>query len=159
LSSCVSVVGATVGEGKGEAGGLTGTGTSGVYPSRSCQSVRMACILLGGASLMPVMASGGDEHGMVLETEGVGGLFPASVLHICSYSLKVLQGRADIPAIGGMEAPGFASCWFEMDEDLGAWWSHGGSVEKKEPSMDSNAESAVFQPHGHSMLWCNCTDL
>jgi hypothetical protein len=57
LSSCVSMVGATVDEGEGEAGGLTGMGTGGVLLSRSCQSVRMACILLGGASWMPVIAS------------------------------------------------------------------------------------------------------
>ncbi len=34
------MVGATVGKGEGEAGGSTGTGTSGVLPSRSCRSVR-----------------------------------------------------------------------------------------------------------------------
>ncbi len=56
-SSCVSVVGATVDEGEGEAGGSMGTGTGGVSPSGSCRSVRMACILSGGASWMPVMAS------------------------------------------------------------------------------------------------------
>jgi hypothetical protein len=57
LSSYVGMVGAPVGEGEGEAGGLTRTGTGGVLLSSSCWSVRIACILLGGASWMPVMAS------------------------------------------------------------------------------------------------------
>jgi hypothetical protein len=57
LLSCVGVVGATVDKGEGEAGGSTGMETGGVSPSRSCWSVRMACILLGGASWTLVMAS------------------------------------------------------------------------------------------------------
>ncbi len=57
LLSCVGVVVATVGKGEGEAGGLMGMGTGGVLPSKSCWSVRMACILFGGASWMLVMAS------------------------------------------------------------------------------------------------------
>jgi hypothetical protein len=41
-SSCLGVVGVTVGKGEVEAGGSTGMGTGGVLPSRSCQSVRIA---------------------------------------------------------------------------------------------------------------------
>jgi hypothetical protein len=74
---------------------------------------------------------GGDGHGMVLETKGVGELFPTSALHYFSYASIVLQGRADVPAVGGVEAPGFELRRFEMDEDLSARWSHGGSVERK----------------------------
>ncbi len=51
------MVGASFGGGEGEAGGLMGMGTGGVLPSSSCWSVRMDCILLGGASWTPVMAS------------------------------------------------------------------------------------------------------
>jgi hypothetical protein len=57
LSRCVDVGGAPLGEGEGEAGGSTRTGTGGILPSSSCQCVRMACILLGVASWTPVMAS------------------------------------------------------------------------------------------------------
>jgi hypothetical protein len=55
LSSWVSVVGVTVGKGEGEAGGSTGTGTGDVLPSRTYWNVRIAYILLGGASWTPVM--------------------------------------------------------------------------------------------------------
>ncbi len=51
------MVGANAGKGEGETGGSMGMGTGGVLPSRSCWSVRMTCILLWGASWMPVMAS------------------------------------------------------------------------------------------------------
>ncbi len=57
---------------------------------------------------------------MVLEIKGVGESFPASALHYCSHASIVLQGRADLPAVGGVEAPGFALRRFEMDKDLGA---------------------------------------
>ncbi len=63
---------------------------------------------------------GGDGHGVVLETKGVGELFPANALHYCLSALIVLQGGANVPAVGGMKAPGFALHWFEMDKDLGA---------------------------------------
>jgi hypothetical protein len=88
---------------------------------------------------------GWDGHGMVLEKKGVGELFPISALHYCLYTSIVLQGRANVPAVGGMEAPGFGSRWFEMDEDLGARWSHEGSIKRKKSLfMDSKAESAGF---------------
>ncbi len=77
--------------------------------------------------------NGGDKHGMVLETKGVGESSPSSALHYCLYASIVLQGRANVPAVGGVESPGFALCQFKMEKDLGVWWSHGGSVERKRP--------------------------
>jgi hypothetical protein len=161
LPSCVGMVGAPFGEGEGESGGSTGTGTNGVFPSRSCWSVRMACILLGVASWMLVMASVricvaatilsmdvmvGMGMAWFFETKGVGELFPTSALHYCFYALIELQRRTNVPSVGGVEAPCFAFCWFEMDQNFGARWSHGGIVElmEKELSMDSKAESAGF---------------
>jgi hypothetical protein len=74
---------------------------------------------------------GGDGHGVVLETKGVGESFPTSALHYCLCTLIVLQGRANVSAVGGVKAPGFMLRWFEMDKDLGAQWSHGGSIKRK----------------------------
>jgi hypothetical protein len=68
---------------------------------------------------------------VVLETKGVGDLFPTSALHYCSYALIVHQGRTNVPSIGGMEAPGFALHRFEIDKDFCSQWSHGDSIEGK----------------------------
>ncbi len=43
----------------------------------------------------------------------------------------MLQGRVNIPAVGGVEAPGFTLRSFEVEKDLGARWSHEGSVKRK----------------------------
>jgi hypothetical protein len=61
---------------------------------------------------------GGGGNGMVLEMKGVGESFPTSAFHYCLFALIVLQRRANVPAVGGMEAPGFALGQFEMDKDL-----------------------------------------
>ena len=102
---------------------------------------------------------GGDGHGVVLDTKGVGESFLASALHYCLYVLIVLQGRANVPAIGGTEAPGFASRHFKMDEDLGARWSHGGSVKRKRAFHGLKGKECriltAWAQHVHGVI--NCT--
>ncbi len=74
---------------------------------------------------------GGDGHGVVLETKGIGESFPTSSLHYYLYASIMLQGRANVPTVVGVEAPGFVLRRFEIDKEVGALWSHGGSGERK----------------------------
>ena len=68
---------------------------------------------------------------MMFEAEGVRKLFTAGVFHEGADAAVMLQGRTNIPTIGGMECPRFAFGRFQVEEDFGAWWCHGHGVKRK----------------------------
>jgi hypothetical protein len=158
-SSCVGVVGETVDKGVGEAAGSKGTGTGGILPSRSCWSVRMACILLGGASWMPVMASVRRRvAAMILSMDVMVG---AGMV----WCLKQKVSVSCSPPVPSIIVCMHQQCFREgpMYQLLEAWklqdlrraglrWTRtlvpGGAMgvasKENEPSMDSKVESAGF---------------
>jgi hypothetical protein len=59
---------------------------------------------------------GGDGHGVMLESECVDEAFPAGAFHDGANTAVVLEGRPNVPAIGGVVSPGFASWRLEVDK-------------------------------------------
>ncbi len=51
---------------------------------------------------------GGDGHGLMLESERVGEAFATGAFHDGANTAVVLEGRSDVPAVGGVVGPGFA---------------------------------------------------
>jgi hypothetical protein len=68
---------------------------------------------------------------MVLEAECVGEAFTSGVFHEGSNAAVMLERGSDVPSIGGMEGPGFAASWFQMDEYLSSRWGHGCCIKRE----------------------------
>ncbi len=51
---------------------------------------------------------GGDEHGVMLESERVGEAFAAGAFHDGMNTAVVLEGWPNVPAVGGVIGLGFA---------------------------------------------------
>ncbi len=73
----------------------------------------------------------GDWHGVMLVTESVGETFGLGVCHDEADASIMLEGRADVPSIGGVETPGRSAGGLEVNEDFCARWRHWRSVKGK----------------------------
>ena len=123
-SGCVEVVGC----GGATRGGVCGL-VGGVLPMSIARKVWIPSILSGGASWMPAMASvrqghcvedpvGGGDGGywyfVVAKTEGVGGALAPWFCHDDADASVVLSRVGEVPSLGCMVPPCFASMWFHV---------------------------------------------
>lgn len=61
--------------------------------------------------------------------KSVGDTFGSCFIGVDSVAPVVVHSRTKVPSVDAMGSPGFASVWFDVDEDAGTGGCHGSAVE------------------------------